>query len=283
MKKIFVIMLAMALALTSACALAANAPINVISREDGSGTRGAFIELTGVEQKDADGNKIDMTTDEAIITNSTSVMLTSVAGDKDAIGYVSLGSLNETVKALNVDGNPATAESIVEGAYALSRPFNIVTFGEISEIAQDYVAFILSADGQAVVNENGYIAVDAAAPAYTASGLTGEVVAGGSSSVTPVMEKLSEAYMAVNPGTKIVVQQSDSTTGVTSALEGIVDIGMASRALKDSEIEKGALGTAIALDGIAVIVNLDNELSAITSEQIAAIFTGEATDWSEVG
>ena len=275
MKKLFAIVLA--LALTCAVAFAAEGTITVMSREDGSGTRGAFVELTGVEQDD-----VDMTTVDAVITNSTAVMLTSVAGDPAAIGYVSMGSLNETVKAVSVDGNAATVEGIKDGSYTLARPFVVTTFGEVGEIAQDFLNYIMSAEGQTVINENGYIAIDDAAEAYTAAGVSGEITVGGSSSVTPVMEKLAEAYMALNPDVTVVVQQSDSTTGVTGTIEGTVDLGMASRALKAEEEEQGVVGTTIAMDGIAVIVNLENDTENLTTEQIMNIYTGAITDWSEL-
>ena len=275
MKKLFAIVLA--LALTCAVAFAAEGTITVMSREDGSGTRGAFVELTGVEQDD-----VDMTTVDAVITNSTAVMLTSVSGDPNAIGYVSMGSLNETVKAVSVDGAAATVEGVKDGSYTLSRPFNVTTYGEVGEITQDFLNYIMSAEGQAVISENGYIAVDDAAESYTASGLSGEITVGGSSSVTPVMEKLAEAYMALNPDVTIIVQQSDSTTGVTGTIEGTVDLGMASRALKAEEEEQGVVGTTIAMDGIAVIVNLENDTENLTTEQIMNIYTGAITDWSEL-
>ena len=275
MKKLFAIVLA--LALTCAVAFAAEGPITVMSREDGSGTRSAFIELTGVEQDD-----VDMTTVDAVITNSTAVMLTSVAGDPAAIGYVSMGSLNETVKAVSVDGNAATVEGIKDGSYTLARPFVVTTYGEVGEIAQDLLNYIMSAEGQAIINEEGYIAIDDAAEAYTAAGVSGEITVGGSSSVTPVMEKLAEAYMALNPDVTVVVQQSDSTTGVTGTIEGTVDLGMASRALKAEEEEQGVVGTTIAMDGIAVIVNLENDTENLTTEQIMNIYTGAITDWSEL-
>ena len=275
MKKLFAIVLA--LALTCAVAFAAEGTITVMSREDGSGTRGAFVELTGVEQDD-----VDMTTVDAVITNSTAVMLTSVAGDPAAIGYVSMGSLNETVKAVSVDGNAATVEGIKDGSYTLARPFVVTTYGEVGEIAQDLLNYIMSAEGQAVINEEGYIAIDDAAEAYTAAGVSGEITVGGSSSVTPVMEKLAEAYMALNPDVTVVVQQSDSTTGVTGTIEGTVDLGMASRALKAEEEEQGVVGTTIAMDGIAVIVNLENDTENLTTEQIMNIYTGAITDWSEL-
>ena len=275
MKKLFAIVLA--LVLTCAVAFAAEGTITVMSREDGSGTRGAFVELTGVEQDD-----VDMTTVDAVITNSTAVMLTSVAGDPAAIGYVSMGSLNETVKAVSVDGNAATVEGIKDGSYTLSRPFVVTTFGEVGEIAQDFLNYIMSAEGQTVINENGYIAIDDAAEAYTAAGVSGEITVGGSSSVTPVMEKLAEAYMALNPDVTVIVQQSDSTTGVTGTIEGTVDLGMASRALKAEEEEQGVVGTTIAMDGIAVIVNLENDTEDLTTEQIMNIYTGAITDWSEL-
>ena len=275
MKKLFAIVLA--LALTCAVAFAAEGTITVMSREDGSGTRGAFVELTGVEQDD-----VDMTTVDAVITNSTAVMLTSVAGDPAAIGYVSMGSLNETVKAVSVDGNAATVEGIKDGSYTLARPFVVTTYGEVGEIAQDLLNYIMSAEGQAIINEEGYIAIDDAAEAYTAAGVSGEITVGGSSSVTPVMEKLAEAYMALNPDVTVVVQQSDSTTGVTGTIEGTVDMGMASRAIKDEEVEQGVNGTTIAMDGIAVIVNLENDTENLTTEQIMNIYTGAITDWSEL-
>lgn len=255
--------------------------IAVISREEGSGTRGAFIELIGIEQKNAEGKKVDNTTQEATITNSTSVMMTSVAGNPYAIGYISLGSLNNTVKALKIDGAEATAANIKAGTYKVARPFNIVTKGTPSEVAQDYIDFIMSTDGQAIVEKNGYISVDAAS-SYTSKKPSGKVVVAGSSSVTPVMEKLKEAYAAVNPNATIEVQQSDSTTGVNSAIEGICDIGMASRELKDSELEKGVTPTVIAIDGIAVVVNNENTVDALTADQVLAIYTGEATKWNEV-
>ena len=282
MKKI--ICLAIALCLLTATAFAAfdaNSAITVYSREDGSGTRSAFIELFGVEQKNEAGEKVDYTTEEAVITNSTSVMLTGVAGDPSAIGYVSLGSLNDTVnvKALSVDGAAATVENIKSGTYAIARPFNIATTAEVSEVAQDFIDYILSAEGQAIIEENGYISVGEA-EAYAGAAPEGKIVVAGSSSVTPVMEKLKEAYAAVNPNAEIEIQQSDSTTGVNSAIEGLCDIGMASRELKDSELEAGVTGTVIAMDGIAVIVNNENPLEDISAETVKSIFTGETTTWA---
>ena len=256
-------------------------PITVISREDGSGTRGAFIELFGIEVKNDAGEKVDMTTDDAEITNSTSVMMTSVAGDDSAIGYISLGSLNDTVKAVKIDGAEATVDNIKSGTYKIARPFNIATKGEVSDVAQDFIKFIMSEDGQKVVEDNGYIS-QGNEGAYEAAGLSGKIVVGGSSSVTPVMEKLKEAYVALNPDVTIEVQQSDSTTGMTSAIEGVCDIGMASRDLKDSELEAGLTPTVIAMDGIAVVVNNDNPVSELTSDNVKDIFTGEVTDWADV-
>ena len=232
--------------------------INVVSREDGSGTRGAFIELFGVEEKNDAGEKIDNTTDEAIITNSTDVMLTTVSGDEYSIGYVSLGSLNDSVKAVSIDGAEATVDNIKSGDYTIARPFNIATKGTPSDVAQDFINFIMSADGQAVISDNKYIPVDDGAAAFESNGASGTVVVAGSSSVTPVMEKLKEAYVAVNSGAEIEIQESDSTTGMTAAMDGTCDIGMASRELKDSETEGGLTAAVIAMDGIAVIVNNDN-------------------------
>lgn len=256
-------------------------PITVISREDGSGTRGAFIELFGIEVKNDAGEKVDMTTDDAEITNSTSVMMTSVAGNTEAIGYISLGSLNDTVKAVKIDGAEATVDNIKSGTYKIARPFNIATKGEVSDVAQDFIKYIMSEDGQKVVEDNGYIS-QGNDGAYESAGLSGKVVVGGSSSVTPVMEKLKEAYVALNPDVTIEVQQSDSTTGMTSAIEGVCDIGMASRDLKDSEIEKGLTGTTIAMDGIAVIVNNDSPVEELSSDSVKGIYIGEITDWADV-
>ena len=255
--------------------------ILVISREDGSGTRGAFIELMGIEVKKDDGSKEDMTTVEAQITNDTAVMLTTVSGNPYGIGYISLGSLNDTVKAVQVDGIDATVENIKAGTYKVSRPFNIATKGEVSAAAQDFINFILSAEGQDVVLKNKYIKIDDAATAYAAAEVSGKVVIAGSSSVTPVMEKLAEAYNAINPNVTIEIQQSDSSTGMKSAMDGTCDIGMASRELKDSELAE-LTPTVIALDGIAVIINNENTTANLTSEQIRAIFTGEILSWSEV-
>lgn len=266
---------------TEAAGASMEGAIDVISREDGSGTRGAFIELFGVEQKDASGEKVDYTTDDAEITNSTEVMITSVAGDRQAIGYISLGSLNDSVKALKIDGAAATVDDIKDGTYKIARPFNIVTTGEVSDVAQDFINFIFSEEGQKVVEDNGYIS-QGNQGAYTASGKSGKVTVAGSSSVTPVMEKLAEAYKALNSEVTVEVQQSDSTTGVTSALEGVCDIGMASRDLKEEETAKGAQGQVIAMDGIAVVVNNDNPVDDLTSEQVKDIYVGDTTDWSEL-
>ena len=254
--------------------------VSVYSREDGSGTRGAFIELFGIEEKDANGDKVDLTTPTAAITNATSVMMTSVAGDANAIGYISLGSLNNTVKALSIDGAEATAENVKSGTYKVARPFNIVTKDGVSDVAQDFIDYIMSSDGQKVVEENGCISVADNAGSYKASGKSGKIVIAGSSSVTPVMEKLAEAYKALNPDVAIEVNQSDSTTGVNMATEGTCDIGMVSRELKDSE--NGVKATVIAQDGIAVIVNPDASIDELTSDQVKGIYTGELTTWEDV-
>lgn len=254
--------------------------ISVTSREDGSGTRGAFIELFGIEQKDKNGEKVDYTTEEANVTNSTSVMMTTVATDKYAIGYISLGSLNDTVKAVKIDGVAPSAEGVKDGSYKVARPFNIVTKDGLSDVAQDFVDYILSKDGQQVIEDNGYIG-DLTAAAYAGTKPSGKIVIAGSSSVSPVMEKLKEAYLAVNTNATIEIQTSDSTTGVTSTIEGICDIGMASRELKDEETTSGLTATKIALDGIAVIVNNASTVDELSSEQVKAIFTGEVYTWDE--
>lgn len=284
MKKKIVGILAAAVIGTTAFATVASAAsgtINVISREDGSGTRGAFIELFGI-QEEKDGEKIDMTTVDASITNSTSVMMTTVAGDENTIGYISLGSLNDTVKAVKIDGAEATAENVANDTYKVSRPFNIVTGEKVSEAAQDFVNYIMSEEGQQIVEDNGYIKADAEAKPYEAADVEGKVVVAGSSSISPVMEKLKEAYEAVNKNVTVEVQQSDSTTGVTSAAEGICDIGMASRELKDEETEMNLTATVIAKDGIAVVVNNENEVEDLTSDQVKAVFTGETTEWEDL-
>ena len=252
--------------------------ISVLSREDGSGTRGAFIELFGIEKKDANGKKVDYTTEEAAITNSTAVMLTSVAGDGYAIGYVSLGSLNNSVKALKIDGADATVANIKNGSYKISRPFNIAVKDNLSAAAQDFVNYIMSSDGQKVIEANKYIKVSDASFKSTQAG--GKVVVAGSSSVSPVMEKLIESYKAVNPNAKIELQTSDSTTGVTNAASGTCDIGMASRALKDSEKAKGLKEITIAIDGIAVIVNKENEMNDAAKDFIRDIYVGKITKWN---
>ena len=253
-------------------------PISVISREEGSGTRGAFVELMGI----VDDNDNDITTIDAEITNSTSVMLTTVAGDEYAIGYVSLGSLDESVKALKIDGAEATEENIENGSYKVSRPFNIaVKEGADNEVANDFITYIMSTEGQKIVADNGYIPV-ADTKAYDGTKPSGSAVVGGSSSVSPVMEKLIEAYKSVNPNAKIELQTSDSTTGMTSTLEGSYDIGMASRELKEEEVGQGLKATVIATDGIAVIVNNDNPTEELSSDQVKSIYTGETYTWDEV-
>ena len=284
MKKFFITVLTTTitgLMLTGCGGASSSKDITVVSREDGSGTRGAFIELFGIEEKDASGKKIDNTTEDANITNSTEVMMQTVAGNPAAIGYTSLGALNSSVKALKVDGAEATVANVKSGSYKVTRPFNIATKESVSEAATDFINFILSAEGQKVVEDKGYIS-EGNKGAFKSSGASGKVVVGGSSSVTPVMEKLIEAYKKVNANVTIELQQSDSTTGMTQAGDGTVDIGMASRELKDSEKSKGLKGTKIAIDGIAVIVNKDNSLDSITSEQVKSIFTGKVTDWSQV-
>ncbi len=255
--------------------------ITVLSREDGSGTRGAFIELFGIEKKDTSGKKVDYTTDEAAITNSTAVMLTSVAGDSYAIGYVSLGSLNDSVKAVKIDGADATVANINNGSYKISRPFNIAVKEGLTPVAQDFVNFIISDEGQKIIVANKYIKIQNT-KAYASNKASGKVVVAGSSSVSPVMEKLIESYKTVNPNAKIELQTSDSTTGVTNAINGTCDIGMASRALKDSEKAKGVQEVTIAIDGIAVIVNKANPVENMTKAQVEQIFTGKVFKWVDV-
>ena len=255
--------------------------IAVFTREDGSGTRGAFIELTGVEQKDADGKKVDMTTEAAAVQSSTNGVMTAVANDATAIGYISLGSLNDTVKAVTVDGVKAGADTVKDGSYTLARPFNIVTNGDATDpVAVDFIAYCLSADGQAIATDKGYIGSEG--EAFTSAQPAGKIVVGGSSSVAPLMEKLVEAYKTVNPNAEIEHLTTDSTTGVSGALDGSYTIGLASRDLKDSETEAGAKATVLAMDGIAVVVNPENPIENLTVDQIKSIYVGEVTTWDEV-
>ncbi len=282
MKRILIALTSVALlaSVFAGCKKKTNDSITVISREDGSGTRGAFIELLKIEEKDASGNKVDKTTKEAVIAQGTDVVLTQVKENKNAIGYISLGSLNDTVKALKVDGVEATAANVKSGTYKVSRPFNVATKGSLSPVAQDFMDFILSKEGQAVVSKS-YITINENAPAYSGTKPSGKVVVAGSSSVTPIMEKLKEAYIALNPNATIEVQMSDSTSGMKAAMDGVCDIGMASRKLKDSEKEK-LTSTAIALDGIAIIVNKNNALTDISSANIKKIYTSELKKWADV-
>ena len=258
-----------------------DAEITVVSREDGSGTRGAFVELFGVQDEDDKGEKTDMTTEDATITSSTEVVMTTVAGNKNAIGYCSLGSMNDTVKAVKIDGVEATVDNINNGKYAISRPFNIATNGTPSEVTQDFINYILSEDGQKIVEENGYIKASDAG-AFKSNGAKGKIVVAGSSSVSPVMEKLMEAYKKVNTGADVELQESDSTTGMKNAIAKTCDIGMASRDLKDSETSAGLKATVIAKDGITVVVNKENSIDNLTKDQVNNIYRGKITTWGEV-
>lgn len=254
--------------------------ITVVTREEGSGTRDAFVELTGVEEKNADGVKVDNTTEGAATQNSTNGVMTTVANDETAIGYISLGSLNDTVKAVTVGGVAPSAATVQDGSYTLARPFNIVTAGEPTDpVAADFLGFCLSADGQALATEKGYIG--GAGADYTSAQPSGKITVGGSSSVSPLMEKLIEAYKTVNPNADIELLATDSTTGVANALDGTYTIGMASRELKDSEVEKGATATVLAMDGIAVVVNNANTVADLTTETIKGIYVGEIETWAD--
>jgi phosphate transport system substrate-binding protein len=251
--------------------------ITVISREEGSGTRDAFVELTEVMTDD-----VDNTVDTAEISNSTSVVIQSVAGNESAIGYISMGSLDENAKALKINGNEATAENVKSGDYQLQRPFNLVTKGSIEKLPQDFVDFIMSAEGQAIVEEEGYIAVKEGADSYKTSNLKGTITLAGSTSVAPVVEVLAEEYKKLNEDVTIEIQQTGSGAGIQSTIEGVCDIGMSSRALDEEEVAEGIKSMEMARDGIAVIVNNNNALNDITMEQIKAIFTGEITKWGEL-
>lgn len=271
---------ALAAAMLASCGGSSD-KITVISREDGSGTRGAFIELTGIEEKDSNGNKTDNTKKDALICKSTDVVLTQVSGDKNAIGYISFGSLNDTVKALKVEGVEPSTATIESGDYKIVRPFNIAVKDGLSDAAQDFENYILSSEGQDIIEKAGYIKIDKSAAAYASNNASGKVVVSGSSSVTPVMEKLAEAYQKVNTNVTVDVQQSDSSTGIKDAINGTSDIGMASRDISDDELSQGIKSVTIAQDAIAVIVNKDNAVDDITMDEIKAIYTGSKTTWSD--
>lgn len=259
----------------------ANKTIDLVSREDGSGTRGAFVEIVGILEKDSNGKEVDRTYEEAIVQNSTDAVMTTVAGDKYSIGYISLGSLNDTVKALKIDGVEATGEDVKDGTYKIARPFNVAYKGELSDLVKDFVDFILSQEGQDIVLKGKYISVGSNLPSYKASGQKGNIVIAGSTSVAPIMEKLAEGYMALNPNVNIEIQSTGSSAGMQSAMEGTANIGMASRELKDSELAV-LKSQVIAIDGIAVIVNKNNTMDGITIDQIKSIYTGEMTKWNEL-
>ncbi len=271
---------ALAAAMLASCGGSSD-KITVISREDGSGTRGAFIELTGIEEKDSNGNKTDNTKKDALICKSTDVVLTQVSGDKNAIGYISFGSLNDTVKALKVEGVEPSTATIESGDYKIVRPFNIAVKDGLSDAAQDFENYILSSDGQDIIEKAGYIKIDKSAAAYASNNASGKVVVSGSSSVTPVMEKLAEAYQKANTNVTVDVQQSDSSTGIKDAINGTSDIGMASRDISDDELSQGIKSVTIAQDAIAVIVNKDNAVDDITMDEIKSIYTGSKTTWSD--
>lgn len=255
--------------------------ITVITREEGSGTRGAFIELTGVEEKNDAGEKVDNTSAGAATQNSTNGVMTTVANDETAIGYISLGSLNDTVKAVTVGGVAASAETVKDGTYTLARPFNIVTNGDATDpLAVDFLNFCMSTEGQAIATEEGYIGGEG--EAFESTMPSGSITVGGSSSVSPLMEKLIEAYEGVNPNASLELLTTDSTVGVSGALDGTYTIGMASRELKDSEVESGAKATVLAMDGIAVVVNPANPIEDLTTDQIKSIYTGETTTWDAI-
>lgn len=271
---------ALAAAMLASCGGSSD-KITVISREDGSGTRGAFIELTGIEEKDSNGNKTDNTKKDALICKSTDVVLTQVSGDKNAIGYISFGSLNDTVKALKVEGVEPSTATIESGDYKIVRPFNIAVKDGLSDAAQDFENYILSSEGQDIIEKAGYIKIDKSAVAYASNNASGKVVVSGSSSVTPVMEKLAESYQKANTNVTVDVQQSDSSTGIKDAINGTSDIGMASRDISDDELSQGIKSVTIAQDAIAVIVNKDNAVEDITMDEIKAIYTGSKTTWSD--
>ena len=271
----------LAVCLLTGCKTADNDTINVISREDGSGTRGAFVELLGIAEKNEKGEEVDLTTLQAESTNNTAVMMTSVLSDRNSIGYISLGSLNDIIKPISIDGVAPSIATVQNGSYPVARPFLIAVKDDLSPLAEDFIAFMVSSEGQTVVSDKGYAPIKAGG-SFTGGHTTGKIVVAGSSSVTPVMEALKEAYLLFNPDAAIEIQQSDSTTGANSAIEGICDIGMTSRPLKESEIQKGLTATTIAMDGIVIIVNTENPLETLTREQVKDIYTEKITAWSQL-
>ena len=250
--------------------------ITVVSREDGSGTRGAFVEAAGVV--DSQGN--DITTVKAEITNSTSVVIQSVISNVNSVGYISIGALSDDIKASKIDGVEPTAENVNSGDYKISRPFSVVEKEGTSEIAKDFIEYILSDEGQEVVKNTGFIALKGNGK-YEKKEIEGKVVIAGSTSVGPVMEVLAQEYMEINPEVEVEIQQTGSTAGIESTLAGACDIGMSSRNLKDTEIAKGLKGTVIARDGIAIVVNKENPCSALDLEDVKEIFAGEIINWSD--
>lgn len=289
--------------------LAQEGYIGVVSREDGSGTRGAFVEIVGVVDEDDN----DMTTLDAVIQNSTNGVMQTVAGDVQSIGYISLGSLGDEVKGLAVDGVEVSSENVTNGSYSIARPFNVAWTkdAELSEVAVDFLDFVYSAEGQAIVEEEGYVQVTRSAgeeeateeestedateeeateeateesvelPSYEAAGLEGTIEVVGSTSVSPIMEKLAEAYSELNEGVTINITSNGSSAGMEAAMNGTAELGMASRDLSDDE--KEALNyDAVAIDGIAVIVHPENPLSNISLDHVKQIFLGEVTEWEEV-
>lgn len=253
----------------------------VVSREEGSGTRGAFIELVGLEEE-VDGAKEDMTTQEAIVQNSTNAVMQTVSQDTEAIGYISLGSLNDTVKALKIEGVEATEENIVNGTYKISRPFNLAfKEAEINDLAKDFLKYCLSEDAQALTLEEGYVPLKDTEK-YEPAKLSGTLTVAGSTSVTPLMQKMAEKYQELNPDAKIEIQSTGSSAGIEAVIDGAADIAMASRELKDEEKDKLAV-EVIATDGIAVVVNPASKVEDLTMDQLKQIFKGELKSTSELG
>ena len=260
--------------------------ITVITRESGSGTRGAFIELTGVQQKDKDGNKVDRTVKTAQVANSTAVALQNVQKNPSAIAYISLGSLTDSVKAVPFEGTAATVDNIKNGSYTLSRPFNLA-YKEDNDnpTLADFMKYIASTEAAEVINGEDFIAPENTA-SYTkpATAPTEKLVVNGSSSVYPLMQALVESYCKASGVSKstIDLQFNDSTAGMTGAMNGTYDLGMASRELEESEAA-ALQSVVLATDGIAVIVNNMNPITNITKEQLCNIYIGVATKWSDVG
>ncbi|HBC29891.1 MAG TPA: phosphate ABC transporter substrate-binding protein [Clostridiales bacterium] len=254
--------------------------ITVVARDAASGTRGAFHEIMNIIVKEND-TEVDKLVVGALEFDGTDKVITAIEGDKYGIGYISLGSVSERIKAVAVDGVEPTVENVRSGSYSVSRPFLLVTKGTESKLVKDFLKFTESAEGQAITNEMKFIGAIDAPGEYTASGMSGTIKVAGSTSVAPLMEKLQEAYNELNPDVTFETQAQGSSQGIKAAIDGSYDIGMASRELKAEEASE-LNRYVLAIDGIAVIVNNENPKSDLAADDITNIYIGEITKWNEV-